>query len=99
LKFATKSGITNGIRQIKYPEYPGSETYVTVEDDDDLELAMAVVMSASEASTRTITFVIQFEKDLPTIPSLEEEQTEATRASEVSEDEERQINTCASVQN
>jgi len=60
---------------------------------------MAVVMSASEASTRTITFVIQFEKDLPTIPSLEEEQTEATRASEVSEDEERQINTCASVQN
>jgi hypothetical protein len=72
VKFAAKHGIKNTISQIKYQEYPESETYVTVEDDDDLELGMAMVMSANDESARTITFVVKFCKDLP---QFEEEET------------------------
>jgi len=68
----------------------GSEMYVAVQDDDDLELAMAMVMSERESSARTITFVVKFEKDLP---SLEDERTAAT--SENSH-EVKMIDTCAS---
>jgi len=41
------------------------DNYVSVEDDVDLELAMAVIMSAREASARSITFLVKFAKDLP----------------------------------
>jgi hypothetical protein len=49
---------------------------VTVEDDDDLELGMAMVMSCGEASARAITFLVKFAKDLPSFS--EEEETKET---------------------
>lgn len=76
LKFAAKHGIKNEISQIKYQESPGSETYVAVEDDDDLELGMAMVISAEDAANRAITFIIKFSKDLPDF--VEEETKEAS---------------------
>ena len=76
LAFAAKHGIKSEISQIKYQEYPGSETYVTVEDDDDLELGMAMVMSADDPSARSITFVVKFSKK-PSEFEEEEERKEA----------------------
>jgi hypothetical protein len=65
--FAAKHGIKNEISQIKYQEYPEANcnTFVTVEDDDDLELGIAMVMSTSDDATKAITFIVSFEKELP----------------------------------
>jgi hypothetical protein len=60
---------------------------VTVEDDDDLELGMAMIMSANDATARTITFLVQFGKDLPSLEDSEE-------SKETQETETKPIDTC-----
>lgn len=60
---------------------------MTVEDDDDLELGMAMIMSANDATARTITFLVQFGKDLPTLEDSEE-------SKETQETETKAIDTC-----
>jgi hypothetical protein len=60
---------------------------VTVEDDDDLELGMAMIMSANDATARTITFLVKFGKDLPSLEDSEE-------SKETQETETKPIDTC-----